>query len=65
VEQEGRLFAVTCVQHYDPPSRTSGDRHGGRSRFPGESRSSSVATRGTPAPRASGAPGRRRGTPST
>jgi hypothetical protein len=57
VEQEGRLFVVTfiSVQPYDPPSRTSGDRQGGRSRFPVESRSSPVA------PRASGSRGGRRG----
>jgi hypothetical protein len=66
VEQEGRLFVVTfiSVQPYDPPSRTSGDRSGRRSRLPGESRSSSVATRGTSAPSASRALGRR-GTRST
>jgi hypothetical protein len=61
VEQEGRLFVVTfiSVQPYDPPSRTSGDRQGGRSRFPVESRSSSVA------PRASRSRGGRRGTRSS
>jgi hypothetical protein len=61
VEQEGRLFVVTfiSVQPYDPPSRTSGDRQGGRSRFPVESRSSPVA------PRASGSRGGRRGSRSS
>jgi hypothetical protein len=67
VEQEGRLFVVTfiSVQPYDPPSRTSGDRQGGRSRFPGESRSSSVAPRDTPTPRASRSRGGRKRARST
>ena len=53
VEHEGRLFVVTSIsaQHYDPPSRTSVGRGGGRSRFPGGSRAGSASGgRGT-APR--------------
>ena len=36
VQQEGRLLVVTYItaQPYDPPSRTSAGRRGGRSRFP-------------------------------
>jgi hypothetical protein len=45
VEHEGRLFVVTSIsaQHYDPPSRTSGSRRGGRSRFPAAPRPESAS----------------------
>jgi hypothetical protein len=45
VQQEGRLLVVTYItaQAYDPQSRTSAGRRGGRSRLP-------AGTEGTPGP---------------
>jgi hypothetical protein len=62
VEQAGRLLVVTfiTVQAYDPPSRTSGNRQGGRSRFPDAPQGSTAPGRGvatTRSPRRSGGRG--------
>jgi hypothetical protein len=53
VEHEGRLFVVTSIsaQHYDPPSRTSAGRQGGRSRFPEAPRAGLASGRGISASR--------------
>jgi hypothetical protein len=62
VEHEGRLFVVTSIsaQHYDPPSRTSAGRQGGRSRFPEPPRTGLAAGRGSSASRNIGARGGRK-----
>jgi len=63
VEHEGRLFVVTSIsaQHYDPPSRTSAGRPGGRSRFPVGSRAASVSGGRGSVPRTAGSRGGRKG----
>jgi hypothetical protein len=62
VEPDGRLFIVTfiTVQAYDPPSRTSGNRQGGRSRAPDAPQGSTASVRGAAtarSPRRSGGRG--------
>jgi hypothetical protein len=63
VEHEGRLYVVTSIsaQHYDPPSRTSAGRQGGRSRFPGAPRTAPASGGRGSAPRIAGARGGRKG----
>lgn len=62
VEHEGRLFVVTSIsaQHYDPPSRTSAGRQGGRSRFPEAPRTGLASGRGITASRNVGTRGGRK-----
>ena len=52
VKPEGRLLVVTFidVQHYDPPSRTSGVRKPTRSRFTASTQGGPAAGRGIAAP---------------